>query len=244
MKDNIRIYDSPLTLAKALVLDLKSSLEQCVLHNSHFYLALSGGSTPKLFFEQLAYESSQDDWPWQYLHIFWSDERCVPPEHPESNYGMTRRMLFDIIPIPPINIHRIRGEASLFEEALRYEDEIKNTIQEQNSGVPIFDWIMLGLGEDGHTASLFPDSVVLAEKSHICMVSENPRTGQKRITMTLPLINKARRVSFLAIGESKMYIAKNIITSHEDNRLFPATLIRPVAGILEWFLDERAARLL
>jgi 6-phosphogluconolactonase len=240
MKPVIRIFDTPQSLAEALAADLEKSAATAKKQATPVNLALSGGSTPSIFFRLLAQEPYRFRIEWKYVRLFWGDERCVPPDHPDSNYGMTRKDLFDRIDIPPENLHRIRGEDDPEIEARRYEDEIREYLPEKN-GLPVFDWIHLGLGADGHTASLFPEASTLNENPRLCAVAHHPQTGQPRITLTLPVINQARRVTFLVTGAGKSEIVEKIILSEHGTTKFPATLVRPRHGLPEWFLDRAAA---
>ncbi|HDP99346.1 MAG TPA: 6-phosphogluconolactonase, partial [bacterium] len=202
---------------------------------------LSGGSTPVRLFQQLASPAYRENIDWKNVHFFWGDERCVPPDHPDSNYGMTKKYLFDHISIPHENIHRINGENDPETEAKRYAGEIFRLLPLNRHGWPQFDWILLGLGNDGHTASIFPGSPILKDRDNICAVATHPQIGQKRITLTLLVINATKRLSFLVSGENKASIAANILTAAEKNKSLPATFVRPENGALEWYLDQPAA---
>lgn len=205
-----------------------------------FFFALSGGSTPKIIFEELA-ANYREKIKWEKLHLFWSDERCVPPNDSESNYGMAKHYLLKYINIPEENIHRIRGENETELEAIRYSEEIKNIVDSKN-GLPCFDIVMLGIGEDGHTASIFPDQVHLLDSGKICDVAVHPSTGQKRITMTGKVINNSETVIFLITGKNKSGIMKAIL--EEKNKLYPAEFINPVSGHLHYYVDEESSSLL
>lgn len=232
----INIYKDKHELAIAFceeLLKLRKNQEQ-------FNIALSGGSTPKIIFEELS-KNYKDKFDWNEIHFYWGDERCVPPDDTESNYGMTKKYLLDHINIPRENIHRIKGENDPVIEAERYSDEIKILVNSKN-GLPNFDLVMLGLGEDGHTASIFPDQMNLLHSEKICEVATHPSTGQKRITLTGKVINNSRAVTFLATGEGKSETLKKVL-KEKDERL-PATYIQPFNGSLKYFVDESAARLL
>lgn len=232
----INIYRDKHELAIAFceeLLKLRKNQEQ-------FNIALSGGSTPKIIFEELS-KNYKDKFDWNEIHFYWGDERCVPPDDTESNYGMTKKYLLDHINIPRENIHRIKGENDPVIEAERYSDEIKILVNSKN-GLPNFDLVMLGLGEDGHTASIFPDQMNLLHSEKICEVATHSSTGQKRITITGKVINNSRAVTFLATGERKSETLKKVL-KEKDERL-PATYIQPFNGSLKYFVDESAARLL
>lgn len=201
-------------------------------------VALSGGSTPKALFQHWA-EHYQDKIDWRRIHFFWGDERCVPPDDPDSNFGMTKALLFDHIDIPTENIHRARGEAFPEKEAERYGREIMQGTERKN-GQPVFDLVILGMGADGHTASIFPDQMDLLRDNRICAVATHPESGQERITLTGPVINAARQVVFLITGSAKAEVLKEVMARSEAGKAFPAAHIQPENDELCWFLDESA----
>jgi 6-phosphogluconolactonase len=204
------------------------------------FIALSGGSTPIIIFQTLS-EKYKEKIHWDRIHLFWSDERCVPPDNSESNYGMTKEYLLDFISIPEENIHRIKGEYEPEQEAVRYSKEIKNIVDSKN-GLPSFDLVVLGIGEDGHTASIFPDQMYLLNSQNICEVAVHPISGQKRITLTGSTINNSDEVIFLVTGRSKADILKKIL--EDRNKIYPAEFIKPIHGKLKYFIDEEAFGLL
>ncbi len=223
-------------LADHLAMDFLNSANLAAEFKCPINMALSGGSTPALFFQKLAFVPHRKNISWQHVHFFWVDERCVPPDDPDSNYGMTQKHLFDHISFPNENIHRIFGENDPEVEAKRYAKEIIQFVPQNFRNLPQFDWILLGLGSDGHTASIFPGSDVLEDRKNICAVATHPNTGQKRITLTLPVINHAKRVSFLVTGENKASVVAKILTG--ESKSSPAAFVRPVNGIVEWYLDQ------
>jgi 6-phosphogluconolactonase len=239
---NIHVYKNGDTLAAELADQFRHVVNQAAKRMRPFNIALSGGSTPALFFQKLALFSRRKAIAWQNVQIFWGDERCVPPDHPDSNYGMAKKQLFDHIIIPEENIHRIRGEAAPKGEAQRYADEIIRIIPQNDRALSQFDWILLGLGADGHTASIFSGSDARVNVQEICVITAHPETGQKRISLTMPLINNAKRITFLVTGESKSAIVAQILTGKGSPETRPASLVRPVQGLLEWFLDQAAAK--
>jgi len=210
--------------------------------NSEFIsVALSGGSTPKKIFE---YISSHDTGAvnWNKVRFFWGDERCVPPEDNESNYKMARLSLFERLHIREENIFRIFGEAQPETEAIRYSKIIAENISIENT-FPRFDIMILGLGEDGHTASIFPGNTNLFHSLNYCEVATHPLSKQKRITLTGRVINNSRNIVFMVTGSDKAKMVANIIQEDEGSKL-PASLVRPVNGKLTWLLDLEAAKLL
>jgi 6-phosphogluconolactonase len=207
------------------------------LKKQHFTVALSGGSTPGILFRHLA-ENYRERIPWEQVHFFWGDERCVPPDHPESNFGMTNEALFQHISMPPENIYRIRGEAPEQEEAVRYSTEIQQFVLQEN-GWPAFDLVLLGIGADGHTASIFPEKMELFKSEKICAVATHPESGQRRITLTGRVISNARKVAFLVTGSSKREVVLEILERRGQWENYPASHVR-AAEDLYWFLDEAA----
>ena len=203
----------------------------------NFSIALSGGNTPKFIFQKIAADY-KNKFDWNRIHLFWGDERCVPPDDNESNFGMTKKYLLDQINIPERNVHRIKGEDDPETEAIRYSDEIKKYINIK-SELPVFDLIMLGLGEDGHTASIFPNQTNLIDSEKICEVAVQPSSGQKRITLTGRVINNASVITFLVTGENKKEILKKVLI--DKNKTFPAEFIQPVSGEMKFYVDEAAA---
>lgn len=204
--------------------------------NKPFAVALSGGSTPKAVYQLLA-ESPLE---WKNIHLFWGDERCVPPDYPDSNYRMTVDSLISHIHIPPQNIHRICGELAPEEAAESYEHELRTYFGE----VAHFDLVLLGLGEDGHTASLFPNSFALEERSRWAVaVPHNvpPLPLVPRVTLTLPILNNARHVVFLVSGAAKSARLAEVLRSPIKSPSLPATLVQPTDGELVWIMDRSAA---
>lgn len=202
-------------------------------------IALSGGSTPKVLFRLLA-EEYADEINWSKVHLYWGDERCVPPTHEDSNYGMTQELLLKHIDIPLSNIHRVRGEDDPVQEAERYGAVIEEELAEED-GYPVFDLIILGMGSDGHTASIFPHQKELLMADSTCAVATHPESGQQRITLTGPVINRAKQVVFLVTGTSKLDKIREIIREEGNWSSYPAAHIRPLSGKLDWYLDEQAA---
>lgn len=239
---NIRIFDTPYILAEkfaeelALMINRKASVKQ------HFSVALSGGSTPELLFSILA-EKYSERIKWEYLDIYWGDERCVAPESKESNFGNVSMTLLRKVPLPEGNIFRIRGENNPDNEADRYADVIKANLPVKD-GLPRFDLVILGLGEDGHTASIFPDHKELLDSEAICAVASHPVSQQKRITITGKVLNNADYISFLVTGDKKAVVVEKILKNTEQGKNFPAAGIVPNDGVLEWWLDKNAASLL
>jgi 6-phosphogluconolactonase len=209
---------------------------------SRFSVSLAGGNTPRLVYELLATERFKDRVEWSQVHLFFGDERCVPADHPDSNYALVYATLISKVPIPTNNVHRIVGEGNPNESARLYENELR--IFFAGSTWPRFDLVLLGMGEDGHTASLFPNSEALQEMSRWVVATRNPQSGQDRITLSLTVFNQARRVMFLVTGTKKAQRLKEVLRPQAGAAQLPAQAIAPVAGKLEWLADAAAASLL
>jgi 6-phosphogluconolactonase len=218
--------------AAAFVVDLS---EKETRASGRFTVALAGGSSPRMLYELLA-TSPYADWiardGWQ---VFWGDERPVPPDNRDSNYRMVRESLLDQVPVPAHRVQRIRGEAPSQIAAKEYEDELREVF---DGPVPAFDLILLGLGEDGHTASLFPGSRALDEKSRLVVAPWVSHLGTYRITFTLPLINASKTVLFLVTDESKAPVLRQVMGPGPGDPRLPASLVRPTPGVAHWFLTR------
>ena len=241
MRKEIYLFNDISELAARLAEDFKNALEKKAASDEPLTVALSGGHTPKALFEILSESPYRNELPWDKVVFFWGDERCVPPDDNQSNFKMTNDALLSHIEVPVSNIHRILGENPPAEEAGRYENEIEKYIRSNGNGFPRFDWIFLGMGEDGHTASLFPGAPTLLEKNRICVVATHPQTGQKRISITFPVINNAERVSFLVAGAGKEPVLKDILERGSEPLPYPASMVHPDKGVLEWYVDRAAA---
>jgi len=208
-----------------------------------FAVALSGGSTPKALYSLLASPAYRGRADWHRVHLFWGDERCVPPEHAESNYRMVEEALLRKVQIPAENIHRMAGGKEPTEAAAEYEQTLRGFFALGAGQWPRFDLILLGLGEDGHTASLFPGSTALNEQNHLVAPTYVEKLKAHRLTLTLPVINNAAQVSFLVAGESKSAIVKNLFCADSRPFDYPAGRVRPWNGQLTWFITRDAAEI-
>jgi 6-phosphogluconolactonase len=204
-----------------------------------FHVALSGGSTPKIVFDVLAAKHGTEI-DWSKIHFYWGDERCVPPTDDQSNYKMTVEHLFSKIKVPEKNVHRVLGEADPTREAMRYANLLEINL-DRVKGVPQFDLVILGMGDDGHTASIFPHEIELWDASDHCVVATHPDTGQKRVSVNGKVINTAKEVAFLVTGESKAEKVDEIHNKTSGFEKYPASLVNPQSGKLIWFLDKKAA---
>ena len=202
-------------------------------------IALSGGSTPKDIFRYICDIDQRYMINWEKLHFWWVDERCVAFSSDESNFGKAKRLLFDHVDIPEANLHPISRAASPEQSTIAYVQEIKRHVP-LSGGVPCFDWIWLGMGEDGHTASLFVNGLAL-DSARWVDVAEHPQTGQLRITFNLKVINHASVVDFLVAGENKAAMVCKILCEQKVSLEYPAKYVKPEAGALTWHLDQAAA---
>lgn len=206
--------------------------------NETLTVALSGGSTPKILFDFLAANHSEEV-DWSGIHFYWGDERCVAPNDSDSNYKMTVDHLLSKVNIPEANVHRVRGENDPEGEAINYGEQIQKNLTSAN-GLPQFDLIILGLGGDGHTASIFPHEIELLNSDNICEVATHPESGQKRITLTGNVINSAKEICFLVTGAGKTEKIDEILHKTGDWKTYPASYIQPISGTLTWFMDDAA----
>jgi 6-phosphogluconolactonase len=223
---------------------MAASFLTCIARTSiatqgRFTVALSGGSTPQRLYYLLGTEY-RDRVQWDRVEVFWVDERCVPTGHEESNYEGIYDLLLSKVNVREEGIHRIRGEMEPSQGALRYENEIRGIFGAP--GLPAFDLIILGVGQDGHTASLFPGSKSLKETERLAVtvLPEGPKTIE-RITLTLPVLNNAAHVLFLASGPSKAAVLGDILEDEDKRDKYPAGLVNPVHGDLTWLIDREAA---
>lgn len=240
--DAVKIFPSPYIMAEKFSGELVRRIIDSSKEDRSFTVALSGGSTPEMLYSYIS-ENFSKSVPWNSVHLFWGDERCVPPDSTESNYGSAERILIQKISIPARNVHRIRGEDDPYTESVRYSDEIKLFTTKKRS-LPKFDLIVLGIGEDGHTASIFPANMQLYSSDKICEVTNHPSSGQKRITLTGRVINNADVVAFMVSGKKKAEIVRNIINKCPGHEKYPASEVNPSPGKLIWYLDQEAGSLL
>lgn len=234
----IKVYKNKQEVAKAFS-DYFVSL---VKNEADFHVALSGGSTPKIVFDVLAaeYGSTVD---WTKVHFYWGDERCVPPTENQSNYKMTVEHLFSKIEVPKENINRVLGEGDPTAESMRYANLLEINL-DRKEGIPQFDLVILGMGDDGHTASIFPHEIDLWNSKDHCAVATHPDSGQKRVSINGKVINTAKEVAFLVTGTSKAGKVDEVHNKKDGFEKYPASLVNPKSGKLSWFLDVAAAKYL
>lgn len=239
----IRTYSSTQALAQAAATHIREIALEAVDDHGRFALALSGGSTPIPTYAALASSPFREDMPWEDTHVFWGDERSVPPDDEGSNYRMVHETLLEPLSLPENNVHRIRGELKPQLAAKEYEKEIRGFF---NEDPPHFDLILLGMGEDGHTASLFPNTSALLspQKSRLVLPNYIDDLDTWRITFTPRLINAAHHATFLVSGEEKAERVYQVLSGRHQPETLPAQIVKPVDGTLSWFLDEGASKYL
>jgi 6-phosphogluconolactonase len=240
------VEPDPAALARRAAQYFAEMAGEAVADRGRARIAISGGTTPKAAFEMLADPSHpwRSRMPWNCLELYWVDERAVPPDHAESNYRMTREALLDHVPMRPEQIHRIEGELEPEVAAAHYESELRNSFRLEGAESPRFDLVALGMGGDGHTASLFPHTEAIHEMSRLVAANHVPQKDSWRITLTWPVINHASSVFFLISGADKAAILNEVLTGSRDPERLPSQLIWPSSGILTLILDKAAAALL
>ena len=227
-------------------LSRKAAEDFCEFANQDYVIsdrsavALCGGSTPKSLYSLLATPKYRRQVPWSEVHFFWGDERCVPPDHPDSNYRMAQELLLSKIKIPSRNIHRMAGEKDPQIAAADYENDLREFFHLSPDELPTFNIVLLGLGEDGHTASLFPGSAAASETERLVVAARIDKLNQYRLTLTLPVLNHAERVIFLVDGKSKAAIVKEVLGTTEISP-FPAAQVKYANHVFEWLITEDAA---
>jgi len=246
----VRRFTGPDDLAEAAAREFDHCVADAVRDRGVAFVALSGGSTPRLMYRRLAAAPFRGSVPWPDVEFFWSDERAVPPDHPDSNFGMARAELLGAV-AAPAQLHRMEAEREDRDAAAHaYGHEVRDVLGLAPGGAPPrFDLILLGLGPDGHTASLFPGSPALEERERWVVAAPGPRPDSPRMTMTLPLLNRARRIVFLVAGKEKAAVLRDVLRGAATNRSagtsrpddYPAARIAPDEGRLLWLVDEAAA---
>jgi 6-phosphogluconolactonase len=238
---DLRRLTTPQDLFQAAADEVIRAATSAVTQRGRFTIALSGGSTPKNLYTLIAANASAN-LPWSQMFFFWGDERHVSPDDPDSNYGMAKQTLLAKIPVPPANIFRIPAEnpdASAAAEA--YEQTLRSFFALAPGEFPRFDLILLGMGPDGHTASLFPETAALQEKSRLVVANWVEKLKTSRITFTLPVLNAARCVAFLVSGTDKAAVLHEVLEGNAPAEKYPSKLVQPSAGKLVWFVDRGAA---
>ena len=237
MKEHLKIFDDRRELVDAAAELATAAVRRAVTDRGRCAIALAGGSTPRDLYIRLAAVPRQQI-PWEKVHLFWGDERCVAPDHADSNFRMVRETLLDHIALPENHVHRMRGELPPQTAAAHYHDELRGFFGELP---PRFDLVLLGMGDDGHTASLFPGTTALQERQTLAAAVHVPALQAWRITLTLPVLNAAREVVFLVAGTGKAAMIARIAGLASPDSALPASLVRPGDGEVHWLLDSDAA---
>jgi len=233
----IQTYPTPDDLARAATELFVTLAQESIRDHGHFSVALAGGSTPRAMYQNLATIEFAQQVNWERVHVFWGDERCVPPDSEDSNYRMAHDAFLKVVAIPSENIHRIHGEAKPHQAAQDYQTAMRKFFAPKPTR---FDLIFLGMGDDGHTASICPGTPAVHEDEKLVMAQYVEKLGSWRITFTPALINAAANVAFLVSGEKKAYRLRQVIVGRYQPNELPAQIIRPAVGKLRWLLDEAA----
>ena len=237
----IRVLTTPQELFDAAAEEVVRSANDAVKERGKFTIALSGGSTPKSLFNLLA-TNARTTLPWDRMYFFWGDERHVPPTDADSNYRMADETMLSKIPVPPANVFRIESENPSAEAAAEaYEKTLRKFFQLEAGAVPRFDLILLGMGPDGHTASLFPGTVALQESKRLVVANWVEKLKTHRLSLTLPVLNAGRAVAFLVSGMDKAAMLKTVLEEDVPAEQYPAKLVKPTDGKLIWLVDRAAA---
>jgi len=241
-KQTIIIESSASRLARKGAEIFSRAAKESVGNRGRFAVAISGGSTPRSMHSMLGEEPYYSKIPWDKTDIFWADERCVPKNHPDSNFGLAKKDFLHRVPINREHIHPMQTDFSPEENALRYQQKLINFFQLKEDEFPLFDLIFLGIGTDGHTASLFPGQSALNEMKRWVVAVKGGNPDVHRLSLTFPVINRGRQVVFMISGKEKAYVVKTVLKITQTG--LPAQLVQPVQGSLIWLLDREAASLL
>lgn len=241
MREAITTFDDPRTLTEAGARYWCECAAQAITARGAFHVALSGGSTPRALYERLAEHDFAEQIDWQSVHVYFGDERAVAPDHADSNFRMATQALLSHVPIPAHQVYRMPAdEQPIAEAAAAYESVLREHLPVSDRGMPQFDLVLLGLGPDGHTASLFPGTPALHERERLVAAVYVAKLNSWRLTLTLPIIDAARQVLVLVVGDNKAAIIDELFT-HDAERSYPVQLIEPL-GDMHWFIDAAAAR--
>ena len=232
MAPKVKSFETPQLVADAFANRLIELLNQAKANGTAATVCLSGGSTPKLLFKTLAREHASTDW--SPLHFFWGDERCVPAESDESNYGEAARLFFNNANIPAGNIHSVDGTIEPAAAAQSYQQEIEKVVSRNSSGIPAFDLMVLGMGDDGHTASIFPHQMELLASEKVCEVATHPTSGQHRVTVTGKTIAASHEICFLITGANKADVLAQILNDQPNSEQYPTRHFSDLPATTFW----------
>ncbi|MEP7292846.1 MAG: 6-phosphogluconolactonase [Chloroflexota bacterium] len=240
----MRVYPTRIAAAHAVAAQFAAAAERAITTKGRFTVVLAGGSTPRDVYRLLASDDYAAAVEWEYTQVFWGDERCVPLNDPENNGRMARETLLDHVPIPTDHIHRIPSQLAPEDAALEYEQTLRTYFFERGLEQPEFDLVLLGLGAEGHTASLFPHSPVLHEQERWVAATYVERMNSWRVTLTPVALNSAAKVIFLVVGEEKAEALREILSEPKTPDELPAQIVDPPHGRVLWIIDQAAAGLL
>lgn len=238
MAYKLEIYDELAALVNAATARFIALARQSILEHGVFRVVLAGGSTPRPVYEALAARHAEIDW--SHVHLFWGDERCVPPDHPDSNYHMAHAALIEHVPIPTANVHRMEGERDPVQAAAAYETLLRKEFSDQR--IPHFDLILLGMGDDGHTASLFPGTPAVHESQKWVVGHYIEKLNTWRLTLTPAALNAAAHLIFVVSGANKADMLVNVLRYDGQEAVYPSQVVQPTAGSLTWMVDKDAAQ--
>lgn len=240
---NIALFRDAAALSRAAAESWTHISLEATRRRGRFLVALSGGTTPVALYARLAEHPAIDGLPWSSTHVFWADERCVPPEHPQSNAGQAQRVLLGRVPVPPENVHRVRAELGPAQAAADYVRQLRD-LAEADLAWPLLDLVILGLGADGHTASIFPGPIPVDDPRTpaVPVIASYGGRPADRVTLTSQMLNTARAVLFLVTGEDKASILAAVLAGPVDPERLPAQRIHPPAGSILWMADAAAAQ--
>jgi 6-phosphogluconolactonase len=241
IKPEIHVHDDLEGLSRAVADRFFELAKQHISGSGSFSVALSGGSTPRRLYQLLGSSDYGRRMDWGKLHFFQVDERCVPPDHAMSNFRMIRESLLTSASVPAENVHRVRGETAPEDAAGQYARDLEKFLSARPPDFPRFDLVFLGMGADGHVASIFPGSTTLAEASRWVAVSEPGPEGQKRVTLTLPVLNAAAHIIFLVSGAEKSETLARALEAEKLTGSLPVQRVRPASGSASWYVDRAAA---
>ena len=234
----IQTFPTPDDLAHAAAEHFATLSQESIADHGYFCVALAGGSTPKAMYQVLATIEFAEQVQWEYVHVFWGDERTVPPDHTDSNFRMSLETMLNYVPIPKENIHRLPAEIKPHDAARVYERTLQDFFDPNSVTL---DLVLLGMGDDGHTASIFPGNTDLFDETHLVAATYVEKLDTWRITFTPELINAANNVTFLVSGEKKAWRLRQVLVGRYQPEVLPAQIIRPARGKLRWLVDKAAA---
>lgn len=242
MQHRIKVHTDHEALSRAAAEFIQTSALAAIATRGRFILCLSGGNTPKAAYRWLSQSPFRDSIPWKQVHVFWGDERCIPLDDPQNHYRMATETFLSKVAIPNENIHRMRGESPDPHAAAReYEATLSEFFCLRPGAKPDFDLIILGLGTDGHTASLYPGTAGLLEKTRLTVAHYVPQREGYRLTLTLPVINAARSALFLVSGPEKAWAVQAVLANENSPKPLPSQLVRRCSGAITWLIDRAAA---